>query len=85
MPDLMEEGEYIAPRRFWRKASMPNTHLSQPIPPSHDPWRDTKFEDFYDDLLKDYNALGVSKDDVGRQGKARHALEPVPRVDVPHD
>lgn len=53
-----EFGEYIAPRKLWRKGSLPTSHLSQPLPPCHDPWRDTKFDQFYDDLIDDYNTEG---------------------------
>ena len=56
MSDLKEEfGEYIAPRRYWRKGSVPTSHMSQPIQPSHDSWRDTRFDAFYDELIQNYS------------------------------
>ena len=56
-----ERGEYVAPRTYWRGGSLPTSHMSQPIPPSHDAWRDTKFDEFYDGLLQDYNGVGSKK------------------------
>ena len=48
-------GDYIAPRTCWRKGSVPTSRWSQPVQPSRDSWRDTKFYGFYDDLIQDYN------------------------------
>jgi hypothetical protein len=50
-----ERGEYIAPRTLWRRGSLPTSHMSQPTSPS---WRDTKFDEFYDGLLQNYNGIG---------------------------
>ena len=57
-PRFEDSGEYVAPRTLWRKGSMPGSHMSQPIPPSHDSWRDTRFSNFYDELVQNYGSEG---------------------------
>lgn len=54
-PDSLEDdGEYVAPRSYWRKASVPSIQLTRPSDASGQDWRDTKFEDFYEELMQDY-------------------------------
>ena len=56
LPNPSEEfGEYVAPRTYWRKGSIPTSRWSQPIQSSDESWRDTKFYGFYEDLIQDYD------------------------------
>lgn len=55
-PDSSEDyGKYVAPRDYWRKASVPSIQLTRPSDASGQDWRDTKFQDFYEELMQDYS------------------------------
>ena len=46
--------EYVAPRTFWRKASVPTSRTLPHGESVRETGRDTKFYGFYDDILESY-------------------------------
>ena len=49
-------GKYIAPRTFWRKASVPMNRPTQHGSSANETARDTHFYGFYDDIMQEYKS-----------------------------
>ncbi|KAK3718911.1 hypothetical protein LTR37_004827 [Vermiconidia calcicola] len=54
-PPTPTEDEYIAPRRIWRKGSVPGNELPFEVTMDRGDARDTRFYGFYDDIMRDYD------------------------------
>ena len=54
-PPSPTEDEYVAPRRFWRKRSVPEDELPFEVTMDRGGARDTRFYGFYDDIIQDYD------------------------------